>query len=599
MLPRLLVAVVFLLLAAADTALAQSAGDDWPADLDRLLNYNDPAKFPRGPGGYIGIFKLAMCWLVFLGWVRSSDWINVDAIQTKGSYWRWNSIAAVTFVAAVALIWALNLSIFLSLPLLLVAWIAPLALYVRQRNANPEIDERVFTPEHLRVWAAPRLAKVGIKIASEKKVARKNAPPPIDYKAQGAATEPLNQGNLLKAKQMAGFNPTGELLLDALSKRAGAVMMDFTREAVGIRYQIDSVWIDIGPRDRATGDSILEVIKTLAALKPEERAARQKGSFGIQKEKAKWQCRVVTMGTKTGERAVVQIDDGKARKAKLTDIGMREKLQNDLKAVLGEKKGFVLISAPPRGGLSTLLAATAGAVDRFMRSALALEDSTNKDLEVENIPIKTYGGPGEEKALTVLAELIRQYPDVIVVPDLNDPQIVVQLCEQVSVEERLVIGGIRAREAVEAMLRVLMLKVPIKSFVPVVTAVVNQRLVRKLCETCKEAYTPTPQMLQQLRLPADQVTSFYRPPQPVPGEKPKPPCPDCGGSGYRGVTGMFELIVVNDVVRAAFAKQPTLESVRQAAQKAGMRTLQEEGILLVAQGVTSLPELKRALTEKD
>jgi type II secretory ATPase GspE/PulE/Tfp pilus assembly ATPase PilB-like protein len=592
----LLFAALVLLL-GADAAMAQATSTAWPPNLDRLLNLQDPAKFVRGPGGYIGIIRLALCWLVFAGWIRSTDWINQDAIKTKGSYRQWNQIATFGFVVAVLLVWMMNTSIVVSLPLLLIGWAAPVGAYVWKRNARPEVEEKAFTPEHLRVVLAPLLARVGVKIAIEAKPRGRNAPPPIDYKPQGGANEIANNANLLKAKQLPGFFPCGLLLLDALDKRANSVMLDFTREATAVRYLIDTVWVDAGSRDRPTGDGILAVLKTVAALNPEDRTNKQRGTFGIQKEKTKFQCRIMSAGTKTGERAIVQIDDGKARKAKVADIGMPQDLQDKLKEAVGQKRGFVLVSAPPAGGMTTLMAATVGGLDRFMRSALAMEDETNKDLEVENVPIKTYGPASGLDIHTTLTELVRQYPDVIVVPELNDPQVVGVLCEQATIEERLVIAGIRAKEAAEAPLRVLMLKVSIKQFIPALTAVVNERLVRKLCETCKEEYPATPQMVQQLRLPAD-VTTFSRPPQEKPGEKKPKDCPDCGSTRYKGVTGIFELLIIDDKVRAAFMNKPTLETVRQAAQKSGMRTLQEQGIALVAKGVTSLAELKRVLTEK-
>jgi len=191
----------------------------------------------------------------------------------------------------------------------------------------------------------------------------------------------------------------------------------------------------------------------------------------------------------------------------------------------------------------------------------------------------------------VLPKLIRNYPDAICIRELVNGDTIEFLCDQVDLD-RLVITSIRAKEASEALLRVLMLKVPPDKFAPRVIAVLNQRLLRKLCETCREAYAPTPQVLQQLRIPAGRVEAFYRPPQ-----QREEVCPDCGGIGYRGRTAIFELLVMNDAVKAVLAKTPKLELLRQAARKAGVRGLQEEGILLVAKGVTSLQELMRVLKE--
>ena len=184
---------------------------------------------------------------------------------------------------------------------------------------------------------------------------------------------------------------------------------------------------------------------------------------------------------------------------------------------------------------------------------------------------------------------------MVVVRDLVNGETVGAMCEQTAAD-RLMIGTVRAKDAAEALLRVLVLGVPAAEFAKAVTAVGNQRLLRKLCETCKEAYAPTPQILQQLGIPEGRVQAFYRPPQPNP-EEPKEPCEVCGGIGYLGRIAIFELLTVGTAVRQVLTASPKLDLVRQAARKDGMKNLQEEGVLLVARGVTSLPELMRALKQ--
>jgi len=125
-----------------------------------------------------------------------------------------------------------------------------------------------------------------------------------------------------------------------------------------------------------------------------------------------------------------------------------------------------------------------------------------------------------------------------------------------------------------------------------VRAVMCQRLIRKLCEKCKEAYMPPPQVLQQLGIPQGRIRAFYRPPQ-----QPEEVCEHCGGVGYYGRTAVFELLTVGDTVRKVLAGKPKLELMRSAARKDGMKSFQEEGILLVAKGTTSLPELMRVLKQ--
>jgi type II secretory ATPase GspE/PulE/Tfp pilus assembly ATPase PilB-like protein len=118
------------------------------------------------------------------------------------------------------------------------------------------------------------------------------------------------------------------------------------------------------------------------------------------------------------------------------------------------------------------------------------------------------------------------------------------------------------------------------------------RLIRKLCDACKVAYAPTPELLKKLGIPAGKIEALYRVPKPEELEK---PCQQCNNIGYVGRTGLFELLVADDKVREVLTRSPKMDLLRTAARAAGMRTFQEEGLLLVAKGVTSIPELQRVL----
>jgi type II secretory ATPase GspE/PulE/Tfp pilus assembly ATPase PilB-like protein len=263
----------------------------------------------------------------------------------------------------------------------------------------------------------------------------------------------------------------------------------------------------------------------------------------------------------------------------------------------------VLFSAIPDGGLRTTMDVALRSCDRFTREFIALEDAANRYPDVENCPVRTYNSLEGETLADELPKVMRTQPNVIVVRDLGNAQTAGMLMQD-AVGERLIIGTVRAADCAEALMRVLALGVPPADFAKAATAVINQRLVRKLCESCKEAYAPTPDILAQLGIPEGRVKAFYRPPQPPqPGTDsraegpPKEPCTKCGASGYLGRTAIFELLVVGDAVRAALTKNPKLDVLRQAARKDGMKSLQEEGALLVVKGTTSLPEVIRVLRQ--
>jgi type II secretory ATPase GspE/PulE/Tfp pilus assembly ATPase PilB-like protein len=228
---------------------------------------------------------------------------------------------------------------------------------------------------------------------------------------------------------------------------------------------------------------------------------------------------------------------------------------------------------------------------------VAVTDVNKPEREIENLHVTTFSTAEGETPAAVLPKLIRTYPDVIVVRDVADLETLSILCEQAG-QKRLVITSTRAKEAVEALLRLMMLKIPPAEFSGAVIGVINVRLIRRLCEKCKEAYPPPAEVLKQLGLPAGRIESLYRPPtQPIDPKRPDVVCDACQGIGYYGRTGIFELLLIDDDIRTVLTTAPKLENLRATARKGKQRSLQEEGVLLVARGVTSIQELLRVLKQ--
>jgi type II secretory ATPase GspE/PulE/Tfp pilus assembly ATPase PilB-like protein len=297
----------------------------------------------------------------------------------------------------------------------------------------------------------------------------------------------------------------------------------------------------------------------------------------------------------TGERVSVQLLGGYQRSFKnYNDLGMRAKLAEQWAALMARDKGLLVIAAPPEGGLTTLTDVSLSETDRLLRDFVAIEEASNRERELENIEVTTFDTSKGETAASILPALIRKYPNVYVMRDFSDPEAAKLLINEARDDDRLVITTVRAKDAAEALLRLLQQKVPHRDFSQIVTAVLCIRLIRRLCDACKVAYAPTPDLLKKLGIPAGKIEALYRSPKPEEVDK---PCKECGGLGMKGRTGLFELLVVDDKVREVLLKQPKIDLVRKAARLAGMRTFQEEGVLLVAKGVTSLAELQRVLKE--
>jgi type II secretory ATPase GspE/PulE/Tfp pilus assembly ATPase PilB-like protein len=381
------------------------------------------------------------------------------------------------------------------------AYAAPLATYIVLRNGRVTDDQKVLTPAHIKQCL--------IALASGKKkkktdsLAAHEQGPPVQLTARGGS-ETENQSHLILARQSPGFVLVKELLADILARRATRVMLDYSQEAVEVRYDIDGVWHAVTPRDREAGDVMLAVMKKIASLNMDERRARQEGEFGGKYGSHKFTGQLVSQGTKTGERAILEIVPDKTPFHSLDELGMRDKMRDELKELLAAQHGLVLFSALPGAGLQTTWNVGLTATDRYLRDFSGIEDKAHPFTHVENVEISTFDGPAGQTPDSIMRQVLLREPDVVVIPDFVNGKSVDTLCDYVLNQRRLVCSALRAKEAVEALLRVLSLQPqqPAK-FAQAVTAVLNQRLVRLLCETCRQAYEPPDQLLQKLGIPKD------------------------------------------------------------------------------------------------
>jgi len=430
--------------------------------------------------------------------------------------------------------------------------------------------------------------------------------PPVDFTARGAEDSLSDQANLLAAKQSPAYPVAGGLIAHALTLRGERVMLDYAASGVGVKIEVDGVWMNVDPRDRQSGDTMLSVFKKIANLNVDERRSRQDGKFGAEFERSKFNCSFTSQGVKTGERVLIKIEPKNAKFETIDDLGIREGMRARFKELIDQSEGLVILSTPPGGGLSTMWNLALSTSDRFVRDFVAIEDTAAPEEEVINVGQIFYDGAKGETPAGVLPKLLLKQPDVFVVPNLVNGEAVKILCEQVNKDQKLVVTRIHAKEAVEALLRVLMLNGPAESFAEAVSFVLNSRLIRKLCENCKQAYQPQPQLIQKLGIPPGRVQNLYRefqmpPPEQRVDSRGRPIeieiCDKCGGIGYLGRTAIFEMLEVSSEMKEALKKKPSLEVLRKLAKASGNRSLQEEGIVMVAQGSTSLQELQRVLKQ--
>ncbi len=430
---------------------------------------------------------------------------------------------------------------------------------------------------------------------------------PIDYKLSAYSKDEA-QGVMIAVRQLPGHTIASGLLAKALTERVDRILMDFTAQGVAIRFRVDGVWEAMPPLDRAMGDSTLVVFKRMSGMNPTERRAKQVGKFGAVAAGTDWIIECMSQGVPTGERVLITIDPKKVVLKTLTDLGMREKMQESLKSYLNGNNGIAVISGPPGHGLPTTWRVALEAADKFVRDYVSFEDKADPDPEIINVTKNVIDLAGGQNPVQILEKALLKQPDCIIVSKFFPPTFMEMVLAEIQNHGKHAILKVGATDAADAIIQLITTyKKQVKDILGKLQVVLNQRLVRRLCEKCRQPLAPSPQLLQNLGIPAGRVRQLYQPfilPPPEQRVDAKgnpieiPICPRCKGRGYYGRMAIFELLVVNDAIRKTILKNPTAEAIRTEALRQGHSSFKEECILAFALGHTSYQELQRMLQGK-
>ena len=586
--PRYLISTFCLLLAllslaCSDSLVGQVDGEGYGTSV------------ARGPGFYIAWWKLLMCLPVFLFWVKAADWVNVDlhrtGPQTKLEIGTWNPIIAFSFLGGFVLLLCIPL-FWIGFPLFLISGVLPYFLYVGQRNGKVAKHEKALLPIHRGTTKA-----VPVVLEQDKGISMEFSP--------GGEDSQRSQANLIAARQNPFFIQIKEVLNDIASKRSERVQLDYTQQAVAVRYEVDGVWIKMPPRDRQSGDSILYGLKQLANMNPQDRQTSQKGDFKFEIDGKKIQLMISSSGTQTGERVIMKVNELKKREVmSVLELGMLPEMLTTFRQFLNSP-GYVVVSAMPGDGMSASWLGTLDAADRVTRDFVGVCDRGYQDKVIENVEFREFDKAAGASPLPELKNLAAKLPEAFVLPEANDSQSINYLCDQIEQEEVFVISQMGAKSAVEALVRMLMINPDRSKFAKSISCVLYHRLFRRLCDKCKQPVQPPPKLVQQLGLQPDPKMVFFQQyQQPTPEQlvddkgrpiEPPPPCRTCGGIGYYGRIAVFELLNINDKIRQAIVNTPTVKDLTAVAKNTGHVDLASECVKLVPVGVTSIQEIQRVL----
>ncbi len=416
------------------------------------------------------------------------------------------------------------------------------------------------------------------------------------------------QSVLILARQGAGHAVATGQIGHAIASRATHIMLDYTQSACAMRYQIDGQWEQLPPLSREVGDAMLITLKQLCQMNPADRRSSQTGKCEAKVNKDKYQTTLQSQGTASGERVLIRLDAEKVPFNVLAELGMRDTMIEQFREALNSENSSVLISSPRGMGLTATWQVAINAADRLVRDFQSLEPEEEKEIEIINIAPNFYGGSTGLAPSELIRKMILKEPDVFVFPSIPDDDTLLAAMNQAANNEKQVIARVTANSAVEACAKICaQYPKSAKYFASTVNAVLNQRIVRRLCEDCKVGFQPQPALLAKLGIPQGRVAQLFQPFVMPPIEQqvdasgkpaPIPPCTACQARGYLGRIGIFELLRPGPQFKAALLKTQDIGQLTKIAQAEGFRGLQSEAILTVARGLTSLDELKRVFAAK-
>lgn len=544
---------------------------------------NITVRVPPHIGFYLSIWKLVVVLAMFAFWVHYSNWVHEDSRSLKVAPALWNSTMLVGGTAS--FLFVLCIPVFAGgfLTMLLSIGV-PLGMYIKTRNAVVPENRRVMTPDHIQKWTIRQLAKVGIHIGGREATSRASGPP-IQFIGK-SKTGQRDDARSRQVESSKGYVAAKELVYDAILRRATDIHLEPKDDELSVRLRIDGVMYPAEPFDKGVGDSVVNIFKVLCAIDITERRRAQDGSFGAIVEDREIDFRVASQGTRHGEKISMRILDQSNSVSTLKELGMRKQVQKNLEDVINQPHGLLLVCGPTGAGKSTTLYASINELDAYEKNIITVEDPVEYKMNnVTQIEINQKSGQTFGQSLR---SILRQDPDVVMIGEIRDEETAKIACQAANTGH-MVFSTVHANDTITALYRMIDLGVEPFMISTSISAILAQRLARRLCSQCKEAYRPSSELLKKVGLPPEKVKEFYQPPS---GDN---LCTKCGGLGYHGRVGVYELLMVNERMRDLVRENAAMKDIRNEARKNGMLYMQEEGLRLVVRGVTSLDEIKRVV----
>ncbi|HKD33299.1 MAG TPA: GspE/PulE family protein [Gaiellaceae bacterium] len=380
------------------------------------------------------------------------------------------------------------------------------------------------------------------------------------------------------------------IIFQAAEDGASDIHFEPQEDSLVVRLRIDGVLHEVQRIPKRMLNGVTTRLKVLAKLDIAERRKPQDGRISLNAAAAgrMLDIRVATLPTVEGESVVMRLLDKTKRAPTLTELGLVDDMRAKLEEIIQRPTGAILSTGPTGSGKSTTLYAALTEINRPEINIITVEDPVEYRLAgLNQVQINPRAGLTFAAALR---SILRSDPDVVMVGEIRDSE-TAKISIEAALTGHLVLSTLHTNDAPGAISRLNEMGVEPFLTGSAVSAVLAQRLARKLCSHCCEMYTPTTDDLIKARVSPEVAAAadgavLYR----------KKGCPRCGQTGYKGRIGVFQLLVMNENLEALAARKASREELERAAIEEGMRTMWDDGLAKVAAGLTSIEELARVTT---